>query len=371
MTVRAKSIIEAYYGERPRHSYFASCSNGGRQALMEAQRYPADYDGIIAGAPANARTSIFAGFLWDTQALSGPASFIPPSKLPAIERAVLTACDARDGVKDSVLEDPRQCRFDPATIVCKAGDKADCLTSPQAEALRKIYSGPHDPAGKPLISGFEPGGQTGAGGWRGWILGDAPGKSAQAIFGTQFMANMVFNDPEWDYRNFDFDHDMKTANDRMAKILNATDPDLNAFRSRGGKLILFHGWADPALPPLNTINYFNAVKTTLGAETADSFIRLYMMPGTQHCLGGPGPNYCGGLSAAQGDPEHDFSAALERWVENGVAPRRMIASKFANDADLASGVIRTRPLCPFPETAVYKGSGSTDDAANFVCQNQR
>jgi feruloyl esterase len=211
----------------------------------------------------------------------------------------------------------------------------------------------------------------GAGGWGRWILGDAPGKSAQAIFATQFSANMVFNDPAWDYKTFDFGRDVKTVNDRMGKILNATDANLKAFRSRGGKLILFHGWNDPALPPLNTINYFNAVKAAMGAEAADSFVRLYMMPGTQHCYGGPGPSYCGGLSAAQADAEHDFSTALENWVEKGTAPGRMIASKFADESDFTSQVTRTRPLCPYPQTAVYKGSGSTDDAANFTCREQR
>ncbi len=369
-TVQAKAIVKAFYGEAPRHSYFASCSNGGRQALMEAQRYPADYDGIIAGAPANAWTSIFAGFLWNAQALSVPGAYIPPSKAPAIERAVVTACDARDGVKDGVLDDPSKCAFDPTSMLCKQDDSADCLTAPQVEALKKIYSGPRDPSGKLLVPGFEPGGEGGEGGWGLWILGRAPGQSLQATFGIQFASNMVFNNARWDYKTFDFGRDMKIVNDRMGHILNATDPNLKAFQSRGGKLILWHGWSDPALPPQNTVNYFKAVKARMGAKAVDSFVRLYMLPGTQHCIGGPGPDYCGGLMAAQGDADHDLSAALERWVEQGVAPGRMTAVKFARQLDFKSGVVRSRPLCPYPQTAVYQGSGSTDEASNFECRSQ-
>jgi feruloyl esterase len=368
MTVTAKAIIAAYYGEAPRHSYFASCSNGGRQALMEAQRFPADYDGIISGAPANYWTQILAGFVWDTQALSGPGAFIPPAKLPSIERAVLNTCDARDGAKDGVIEDPNRCGFDPASLVCNGTESNDCLTAPQAAALKQIYAGPLNSKGDHLMPGFEAGAETGPGGWGLWITGPAPAKSLQFTFASQFLTNMVFNGAPWDYKTFDFDRDMKTVNDKMAAILNATNPDLSAFQKRGGKLILFHGWADAALPPMNTVNYYNSVRAKVGAKTADAFVRLYMIPNLQHCFGGPGATYCGGMTAAQADPSHDLSAALESWVENGVAPTRIIASQFKNAFDFNSPVVRTHLICPYPQTAVYKGSGDMGDAANFACK---
>lgn len=370
MTVQSKAIVKAYYGHAPRRSYFASCSNGGRQALMEAQRYPADYDGIIAGAPANNWTGVMAGFMWNLQALSEPGAFIPPSKFKAIEGAVLAACDARDGVTDGVLDDPRKCRLDPKTLICKNGDAEDCLTAAQAGTLAKIYAGPRDTKGVSTSAGFERGGESGLGGWGSWISGSAPGKGLQAIFATQFLANMVFGRADWDYRTFDQERDLKIANEKMAKILNATDTNLKPFKDRGGKLILFHGWNDAALPPANSIQYFNAVKDTMGAPVRDSFMRLYLLPGLQHCAGGPGPSYCGGMSVAQGDATHDLSAALEHWVEDGAAPGTMFAAKFVKDMDPGSGVARTRPVCPYPQATVYKGTGSADDPANFQCKGQ-
>ncbi len=366
--VKAKAIVAAYYGEGPRRSYFASCSNGGRQALMEAQRYPADYDGIVAGAPANAWTQTLAGFVWNAQAMADPASHIPAAKLAAIERAVIAACDAQDGVKDGILENPANCGFDPAAMVCESADTASCLTAPQASVLKKIYGGPKNSNGDPISPGFEPGGETGSGGWGLWITGSGPGKSLQYIFATQFIQNMVFDTAAWDYRTFDFDRDMKTVNGKMAHTLNATDSDLSAFDRRGGKLILFHGWNDAALPPANTINYYNSVRSKMGAKAADAMVRLYMIPGLQHCSGGPGATYCGGLGPAMADAGHDLSAALERWVEEGVAPAVMVASKFKKEGDVTSAVVRTHPICPYPQSAVYSGTGSMDDAANFACE---
>jgi len=359
--VQSKAIIKAYYGEAPHRSYFASCSNGGRQALMEAQRYPADYDGIIAGAPAYDWTGTMADFVWDTLALSAPGSHIPPAKMASLEAAVLANCDQVDGVKDGVIDDPRRCTFNPASAVCASGDSNNCLTAPQVETLKKIYSGAKGG------TGFNMGGESGQGGWGLWVAGPAPGKSLQAIFATQFYENMVINRADWDMQTFDFDRDMKVVNEKMAPILNATDPNLKAFKDRGGKLILFHGWADAALPPEHTIKYYEAVRKAMGSKAADSFVRLYMMPGLQHCFGGPGPHYCGGLGAAEGDAVHDFSAAVEQWVEKGVAPSRMIAVKPAKEPDVHGPVARSRPVCPYPQEAVYKGSGSTDDAANFAC----
>ncbi len=371
MTVQSKAIVKAYYGEAPHKSYFAGCSNGGRQALMEAQRYPADYDGIISGAPAYDWTGIMAGFMWNLQALASPGAFIPPSKLKAVESGILASCDVHDGVADGVLEDPRKCAFDPQALVCKGAESDSCLTAPQASALARIYAGPRDKKGAQISAGFERGGETGNGGWGLWITGMAPAKSLQAMFATQFLANMVFSDAAYDYKMFDLDRDLKIAYHKMAKIMNATEPDLSAFKKRGGKLILFHGWNDAALPPANTIRYYGAVKDAMGASARDSFVRLYMLPGVQHCAGGPGPSYCGGLGAAQGDRTHDLSAALEHWVEDGDAPGPMVAVKFAKEMDPGSEVVRSRPVCPYPQAAVYKGSGSTDDASNFECKPPR
>ena len=247
MTVKAKAVVEAFYAEAPQRSYFASCSNGGRQALMEAQRHPADYDGIVSIAPAANWTGFMAGFVWNAQALGEPGAHIPAAKLPAIERAVIAACDARDGVRDGVLASPATCAFAPRALVCKGPDSDDCLTAPQADALAKIYAGPRGRDGKALARGFPPGAETGPGGWRLWITGETPGKSLQAVFASQFGSNMVFDKPDWDLRTFDFERDVKIVEEKMGPILNATDPDLGAFRARGGRLILFHGWNDPAL----------------------------------------------------------------------------------------------------------------------------
>jgi feruloyl esterase len=373
MTVKAKAVVEAYYGEGPRRSYFASCSNGGRQALMEAQRYPADYDGLVAGAPAASWTGLFAGFLWNAQLMADPAAYVPAAKLPAIERAVIAACDRADLVPDGVLARPRTCRFDPRSIVCKGADTSDCLTPPQADALAKVYAGPGARAGRGILRGFPPGAETGPGGWGLWITGEAPGRSLQSVFASQIGASMVFDRPDWDLRTYEYQRDQPVVEARLARDLDATSPDLEAFRKRGGKLILFHGWNDAALPAEATIDYVEAVRSRMGREVADSFVRLYMMPGLQHCYGGPGAHDCGGMSASTGDPQRDLSAALERWVEEGVAPGTMIAVKPADPASPVAaskpgGPALTRPLCPFPQEAVFEGSGSPDDVAAYRCQ---
>jgi hypothetical protein len=368
MTVKAKAVIEAFYGEAPRRSYFVSCSNGGRQGLMEAQRYPADYDGIVAGAPAAAWTTFLADFVWNAQAMSDPAAYIPPAKLSTIERAVVAACDARDGVPDGILARPEKCAFDPKTIVCEGADATDCLTPPQAEALARVYAGPRTRDGRRIARGFPPGGETGEGGWGLWVTGAAPGKSLQALFATQFGANMVFDRPGWDLRTFDFDRDVKVAEEKTAKVLNATDPDLDAFRRRGGKLIVFHGWNDAALSAEETADYFDAVRARMGAEAVDSFARLYLVPGLHHCSGGPGAYSCGGLTVPLADAEHDLSAALERWVEEGVAPGTIIATRPKEALDPAAGASMVRPLCPYPRSAAFKGRGRPDDPSAYACE---
>ncbi len=370
MTTKAKAIIQAFYGNAPKHSYFASCSNGGREALMEAQRFPEDYDGILAGAPANFWTNMLVSGIWDLQALQGdPKSYIPASKVPAIHSAVLAACDAQDGVKDGIINDPRECRFDPSTMVCKEGDSKDCLTAPQADALKKLYEGPHNSKGQHIFPGSVVGGEDGPGGWSTWVTGAGPGRSLQYLFSNGFFTNMVFEDPKWDFKTFNFDTGLKVANDKAAQALNSNDPNMRAFKQRGGKLIIYHGWSDAAISPLNSIRYYNTVVDAMGAQETNQFVRLFMVPGMQHCSGGPGPNSFGqaGNPKAPTDAEHNIFTALEQWVEKGAAPDKVVAAKWVNDLDPGQGARMTRPLCPHPQVAKYKGSGDTNDEANFTC----
>jgi feruloyl esterase len=366
MTRVAKEAVHAFYGKSAQRSYFAGCSDGGREALMEAQRYPEDYDGILAGAPANYWTPLLANGVWDTQALTlDQASYIPATKIPAISAAVLTACDELDGVRDGILNDPRQCHFDPATIQCKAGEDTDkCLTTPQAAALKKIYAGLRDAHGHELFPGYLPGAEDGSGGWGTWITGPAPAKSLMAAFGLGYFSFMVYEDPGWDYKTFKLEGGLKAAEEKTASALNAVNADMTAFKARGGKLILYHGWNDPAIPALNTVNYYASVRAKMGRD-ADSFVRLYMVPGMQHCDDGPGADSFGQVGRLAFDnPQHSVDAALEQWVEKGAAPSTIIAAKV-DDQHHAK---MTRPLCAYPQAAKYKGSGDTNDAANFVCQ---
>jgi feruloyl esterase len=370
MTRVAKALVQAYYGKAVQHAYFDGCSDGGREALMEAQRYPEDYDGILAGAPASNWTPLLSTAAYDTQVLTlDPASFIPPAKVPVIAAAVNAACDALDGVHDGILNDPRQCRFDPATIQCKAGETSEkCLTESQVIALKKLYAGTPDAAGHIVFPGYLPGAEDGPGGWGLWITGPAPVKSLMAFFGNGFFSEMVYDKADWDYKTFNVDAGLKAANEKTAQALNATDPDLKAFRSRGGKLIMYHGWNDPAITALSTVNYYQSVVAKMGQHEVDSFVRLYMAPGVQHCGGGPGPDSFGEIGGPD-DPQHNMNAALEHWVEKGKAPSTIIASKFAGEEKQHATM--TRPLCPFPQSAKYKGSGDTNDAANFACASEK
>ena len=366
----AKTIVQSFYQSAPRKSYFASCSNGGRQALMEAQRFPDDYDGILAGAPANFWTHLMVDAIWGAQALyTDPASYIPATKLPAVHDAVLAACDGADGVKDGILNDPRQCHFDPGTLLCHGPNSNVCLTAPQVTALKKLYAGTDDSKGRHIFPGEMPGGELGPGAWEDWITGSAlDKKSAGFLFGTHFFSNMIFDNPAWDFRTFRFDADVQLTDKKMAGILNATDPKLAAFQARGGKLILYHGWADPAISPINSVNYYESVVSAMGREQTDSFVRLYMAPGMQHCGGGPGPNSFGAVPAPDADPSHSVFSSLEQWVEQGVAPHAIIATKYTRASGPGRRVEMTRPLCPYPEAATYKGTGDIHDSASFVCK---
>ena len=368
MTQTAKAAVKAFYGNNPQHSYFAGCSNGGRQALMEAQRFPDDYDGILAGAPANFWTHLLSSALWDAQVTTvDPASYIPTSKLPAIAHAVNDACDAHDGVSDGILNDPRQCHFDPAVLQCNAADSDKCLTAPQVTALKKLYQGAHDSHGRKIFPGFLPGGEEGPGGWGLWITGTAPGQSLLFFFGTGYFSNMVYNKTDWDYKAASLDQAVAAADNKTARTMNATDANLKPFQSHGGKLILYHGWNDAAISALNSIDYYTSVGNAMGQQTSASFVRLYMVPGMQHCGGGPGTDSFGQAGApASNDPQQSVALALEQWVEKGIAPSAIIATKYATD-DPAKGAKMTRPLCPYPQAAKYKGTGEPKSAANFVC----
>jgi feruloyl esterase len=362
MALAAKAVIHAYYGGHPEHSYFQGCSYGGKQALTEVQRYPKDFDGVIAGDPANWWTRHYAGgHIWIAQAMEGDG-WLPPWKVQVLGEAVNAACDALDGVKDGVLNDPRRCHFDPGTLQCKNGDAPHCLTAAQVAAVRKIWAGPRDAEGQQLYPGLEPGGEEGPGGWAQWITGLAPGKGGHTGLGLPFMKYVVYENPEWDFRNFrynaapGFESDVEYIDDKVGRIFNAIDPDLRAFRANGGKLIQYHGWSDPDIPPTNSINYYESVvrlnaRTTAHAlrETRE-FYRLFMVPGMQHCTNGPGTY------------RFDALTALEEWVEQDKAPEEIIAAHPNNGRP-----DRTRPLCPYPQEAKYKGTGSTDEAANFVC----
>ena len=368
MTRAGKATTRAFYGQAPRHAYFASCSNGGRQALMEAQRFPADYDGILAGAPANFWTHLLSDALWNARALTAEAgSYIPPSKLPAIASAVNAACDAQDGVTDGILNDPRQCHFDPASLQCKQSDTDQCLTGAQVTALKKLYAGAHDSRGRQIYPGFLPGAELGQGGWGLWITGNAPGKSLLFAFGVGYFSNMVYDQAGWDFKTSSFDQAVQAADSKTARILNATDPNLARFHRRGGKLILYHGWNDPAISALNSINYYQQVVAAMGQKTADSFLRLYLAPGMQHCAGGVGPDSFGEAgSTAPKDAGHNMQVALENWVEQDTAPGAFVAAKYAGE-DPASGVKMTRPLCPYPQQVKYKGQGDPNQASSFEC----
>jgi feruloyl esterase len=351
MTVKSQAIVRAVYGERARHNYFVGCSSGGHQALTEAQRYPDDYDGILAGAPANYWTHLMAGQLWYGLATrTNPDTDLesPTDKLQVIHAAVLQACDAQDGVRDGVVENPLACRFDPRILACKGADSPSCLTDPQVRALQKIYGNAQDSAGRKIFPGLAPGGEVG------WTLMS----SVQVPFAQTFYRYFVFQNPGWNYAALDLDRDIAYADKRIGSIVNSVDPDLRPFRAHGGKLLQYHGWNDPLISPYNSIDYYEAVVARLGGtrtraaalEEVGRFHRLFMVPGMTHCRGGDGTDSFDGLGA------------LQRWVEESEAPQLLRAAKVVDGR-----AVRSRPLCPYPQAARYLGEGSTDDAANFMC----
>lgn len=362
----AKQILKAYYGKSEEKAYFDACSDGGREALMEAQRFPEDYDGILAGAPANAWSTMLAAGAGVMQSLMGdPKTYIPDMKLPAIQKASLAACDAQDGVKDGVIGDPAKCRFDPEVLLCKSKETLDCLTQPQVETLKTLYAGAKDAQGKIVFPGFSMGDETG---WKEWVVGEDPGSSLSSQFVQNYFRYMVTGDPKWNVLTANFDALLQESREKRAADLDATNPDLSRFAARGGKLILYHGWNDPAISPWNTVAYFKGVEQEMGEKKVASFTRLYMVPGMEHCSGGPGASAFGqlGMGSAEGT-KHGLFDSLQDWVEKGSPDEDVVTTKYATAEDGARKVIMTRPLCAYPKVAHYKGAGETNDAASFVC----
>jgi feruloyl esterase len=370
-TLAGKSLAEAFYGSPPRRSYFISCSNGGRQGLMEAQRFPEDYDGIIAGAPAYNWTGLFTGFVWNAQALSKPGAFVPATKTPAIARAVLAQCDAGDGLADGLVNDPRQCRFDPGTLACGSNETDECLTDPQVTALHAIYQGPRTSKGEHIYFGFPPGGEAApdSAGWDAWIFGATPGASIQNAFGSNFVKHVVGAPEPWTPADFDFDRDFEPLHAKSSATFNATDPDLSRFAARGGKLILWHGWSDAAIPALGTIEYHDQVVRHTGASTAASFLRLFLVPGMHHCAGGTGPSDFGqgGVSPTNKDPGSSLAAALEAWVEQDRAPEHVIARELPRPGDTEGQ--RTGMICAYPKRAVLRPGADPMHANSYECRD--
>jgi feruloyl esterase len=351
MTAWAKAVVAKYYGRAPAFSYWNGCSLGGRQGFAEAQRFPDDYDGIVAGDPANDVTHLYAARVaWAQAVHRTPASVIPPAKFPVVHRAALAACDASDGVTDGVIGDPAACHFDPAVLECRgdasgvAGgeDSANCLTHAQVETARALYRPVvHPRTGEVLSEGLLPGSELG---W-GAVAGPQPESNAVDLF-----KYLVHQDPDWDWRTFDLTADVDRADGAVGGIINSTDANIEAFLRRGGKLLVYHGWADPQTSPLNSVDYVSRVTSRVGEARAASSVQLFMVPGMGHCEGGDGTDV------------FDKVAPLAQWVEQGIVPRRIVAAH-----ESGGRVDRRRPLCPIGQVARWSGAGSSDDEAAFAC----
>jgi feruloyl esterase len=345
MTVKAKEITASFYGNAPQHSYWKGCSSGARQGLKEAQIFPSDYDGIIAGAPAADHIGRAAQAVNMAQSLEANESArLSPEKSRILHEAVLAVCDTLDGVKDGIIENPMVCKFDPAGIQCKGTDETACLTASQVRTARMLYTPGVNPRTKRELGALAPGSELG---WTdlGWSAG------ARSL-GFDYFRFVVHQDPDFTLQKFSFASDLVRAEEIDHDTINAIDPNLKPFFDRGGKLLLYHGWTDPQISPYATVNYYQSVIKALDhARNLDGSMRLFMVPGMNHCWGGDGTDH------------FDPLAALEGWVEKGKEPDSIIAAHTSNGK-----IDRTHPLCPYPQTAHYKGSGSTDDAANFVCK---
>jgi hypothetical protein len=365
----SKAIVEAYYSKAPAHAYFSGCSDGGREALLEAQRFPKDYDGIVAGAPANYWSKLMSNAIGVQQSLAGPGGWLSPAKLDTVTKAVVATCHGDGGY----LDDPSRCSFDPGTLACKGEASDACLTAPELATLRTIYSGAVDASGKPVFGGYPAGGEAGPTAWSLWITGTEPKRNEGTLlytFGTGFFSAMVESDPKFDYRKLKIGEGLASADQKTGAALDATDIDLGAFRAAGGKLLQYHGWSDAAIPATSSINYYEAVASKMGGlGNIQPFYRLFMAPGMQHCGGGLGPNAVGGVFGyppPSRDPQHDVVAALAHWVEDGVAPTSITATSYVGD-DPSKGVAAQHPWCAYPESVHYSGQGDRTQAASFTC----
>lgn len=361
--VASKALTAAFYGKAPAHAYFNGCSNGGRQALMEVQRYPTDFDGIIAGDPATGTPMQVARVLVFQKLLASPETYIPQAKIEMLSAATLAACDGVDGLKDGLVSAPDRCTFKPDTLKCSGADGPSCLTPAQLDIVKMVYGGLTLAGGEQYAYGFPLGHEGGRTGWQGWLIGVEPPtrqedgtldfrKQPPSGF-TLSSANMrmLQPDPSFDWRDFRLDRDLSRM-EGLTDMLSPLDADLRPFKRAGGKIILYHGLADPAISANGTIEYYKKMSGFVGgAREAESFARLYLAPGMHHCNGGPGPN------------EFDMLTALEQWVEQGRAPGAIVATHKTDGK-----VDRTRPLCPYPQQARYVGSGSIDEAASFRCE---
>ena len=350
LAVKSKDLILAYYGAAPRLAYFVGCSGGGRQGLKEMQRYPSDYDGVIAGAGGPKTPEMTVRRMWELLLRDGRPGLMSPADWKLIADAGVRTCDGLDGVVDGVAEDPRRCRFELDSLKCAPGVAAGCLKDDQIAFARQFYAPLKDDSGRALDSGLIPG-----------VLVD----SGRSRLAPATFAQAIRHVAEWDGKDFNADRDL-AAIDRVMPELRADSTDLRAFKARGGKAIFYQGWMDPAVSANMIVDYQKALEARMGGEQATAqFVRLFMVPGMLHCGGGAGPDQFGGSGgdAPTPDAQHELLTALEDWVEHGRAPERIVASKVVNGA-----VTRTRPLCAWPAEARYKGGGSTDDAASFVCE---
>lgn len=358
MTLKAKAIIEARYGKEQAYAYFNGCSTGGRQGFMEAQRFPDDYDGIISGAPVFNFTHLHMGQLWSYQArMKTPGANLTKADFNLLMKGALAACDMNDGVKDGIITDPRTCHFDPVALECKGDQVKDCLSPEQVATARKIYAGAKNPrTGAQVYPGLMPGGEGAQPNNPGWsmIMGDKP-----FFLDTAVLGGMGFENPNFNLMDFDFDKDVTTIDDKLMWVLNAVSPDLREFEAHGGKQIIYHGWSDPGVMPLETVHFYDRLQRFRAqAEGSKDPLkdtraheRLFMVPGMGHCRGGVGPDH------------FDMMSALVAWVEQDKAPERILASHMEDGK-----VTMTRPLCAHPQVATYKGKGDPNKAENFVCK---
>jgi len=342
--IASKAVVAEYYGKPATRAYFAGCSDGGREALMEAQRFPLDFNGIVAGAPAAAWNRLFANALADNQVLSAPDAWLSPDDLALVTKETLAACGGENGV----LPDPLACRFDPASLICKSGQNSACLSAAKVSALKSIYAGPRDDKGVSIFPGFAQGGETGAGAWPLWLTGTEPKRLQGTLlyfFATGFFSSLVYDKTITDLTTLKLDQTLSDASAKTAMALDAESLDLTAFKAAGGKLIQYHGWNDAAIPPAASIQYYDSVAAKMGGESSIlPFYRLFMAPGMEHCGRGPGANAIGavfGLPAPKHDPAHDVVAAIAHWVEDGVAPDSLTATLYT-DNDPGKGVASER-----------------------------